>query len=45
MDKTSKSNPKEFLKSLKGKTVLVKTNTGVGYSGKLVCLDGYMVSV
>uniref|UniRef100_A0A7S3QND9 Sm domain-containing protein n=1 Tax=Dunaliella tertiolecta TaxID=3047 RepID=A0A7S3QND9_DUNTE len=34
--------PAEFLKAIKGKTVLVKLNSGVDYRGILACLDGYM---
>lgn len=34
--------PAEFLKAIKGQTVLVKLNSGVDYRGVLACLDGYM---
>lgn len=34
--------PSDFLKSIKGKPVLVKLNSGVDYRGILACLDGYM---
>ena len=45
MDKSTvnpRATPTGFLKSLKGRTVLVRLNTGVGYRGNLVCLDGFM---
>ncbi|KAI8112920.1 hypothetical protein M9434_004240 [Picochlorum sp. BPE23] len=35
-------SPTDFLKSIKGKTVLVKLNSGVDYKGILACLDGFM---
>ena len=35
-------NPSEFLKSVLGKPVLVKLNSGVDYRGILACLDGFM---
>lgn len=34
--------PADFLKSIKGKPVVVKLNSGVDYRGILACLDGYM---
>lgn len=34
--------PADFLKSIKGKAVVVKLNSGVDYRGILACLDGYM---
>jgi LSM domain len=34
--------PADFLKSIKGRRVLVKLNSGVDYRGILACLDGYM---
>ncbi|GBF89698.1 hypothetical protein Rsub_02868 [Raphidocelis subcapitata] len=34
--------PADFLKSIKGKPVIVKLNSGVDYRGVLACLDGYM---
>lgn len=34
--------PNDFLKSIRGKPVLVKLNSGVDYRGILACLDGYM---
>ncbi|PSC69016.1 U6 snRNA-associated Sm LSm6 [Micractinium conductrix] len=34
--------PADFLKSIKGKAVIVKLNSGVDYRGVLACLDGYM---
>jgi len=35
-------SPTDFLKSIKGKTVIVKLNSGVDYKGILACLDGFM---
>jgi U6 snRNA-associated Sm-like protein LSm6 len=35
-------SPADFLKSIKGKPVVVKLNSGVDYRGILACLDGYM---
>ncbi|VVB06292.1 unnamed protein product [Arabis nemorensis] len=34
--------PADFLKSIRGKDVVVKLNSGVDYRGILTCLDGYM---
>nr|BAH20395.1 AT2G43810 [Arabidopsis thaliana] len=34
--------PADFLKSIRGKPVVVKLNSGVDYRGILTCLDGYM---
>mmetsp|Transcript_41707 Transcript_41707/g.66981 ORF Transcript_41707/g.66981 Transcript_41707/m.66981 type:complete len:111 (-) Transcript_41707:111-443(-) len=34
--------PADFLKSIRGKQVVVKLNSGVDYRGILACLDGYM---
>jgi len=34
--------PADFLKSIKGRPVVVKLNSGVDYRGILACLDGYM---
>eukprot|EP00877_Chromochloris_zofingiensis_P010371 jgi/Chrzof1/5588/Cz16g08090.t1 len=34
--------PADFLKSIRGKPVVVKLNSGVDYRGILACLDGYM---
>ena len=34
--------PADFLKSIRGKSVVVKLNSGVDYRGILACLDGYM---
>lgn len=34
--------PAEFLKSIRGRPVVVKLNSGVDYRGILACLDGYM---
>ncbi|KAI8476714.1 MAG: hypothetical protein J3K34DRAFT_400208 [Monoraphidium minutum] len=34
--------PADFLKSIRGKPVIVKLNSGVDYRGVLACLDGYM---
>lgn len=38
----SARTPADFLKSIKGKPVVVKLNFGVDYRGILACLDGYM---
>jgi U6 snRNA-associated Sm-like protein LSm6 len=35
-------SPTDFLKSIRGKPVVVKLNSGVDYRGILACLDGYM---
>ena len=37
-----KQTPSDFLKQIIGRPVVVKLNSGVGYRGVLVCLDGYM---
>nr|POF23328.1 u6 snrna-associated sm-like protein lsm6 [Quercus suber] len=34
--------PGDFLKSICGRPVVVKLNSGVDYRGILACLDGYM---
>nr|AAM63434.1 U6 snRNA-associated Sm-like protein [Arabidopsis thaliana] len=34
--------PADFLKSIRGRPVIVKLNSGVDYRGTLTCLDGYM---
>lgn len=39
---SSAKTPSDFLKSIKGKPVIVKLNSGVDYRGILACLDGYM---
>ncbi|KAI7835597.1 U6 snRNA-associated Sm LSm6 [Chlorella sorokiniana] len=39
---SSAKTPADFLKSIKGKPVIVKLNSGVDYRGVLACLDGYM---
>ncbi|TRY72747.1 hypothetical protein TCAL_06716 [Tigriopus californicus] len=38
----TRQNPNEFLKSLLGRPVVVKLNSGVDYRGVLASLDGYM---
>lgn len=38
----SKKTPSDFLKSVLGRPVIVKLNSGVSYRGVLACLDGYM---
>ena len=38
----SRKNPTDFLKSVLGKPVVVKLNTGIDYRGVLACLDGFM---
>ncbi|XP_015929811.1 small nuclear ribonucleoprotein F [Parasteatoda tepidariorum] len=35
-------NPKPFLNSLTGKTVIIKLKWGMDYKGYLVSVDGYM---
>ncbi|KAI0988681.1 hypothetical protein GJ496_004383 [Pomphorhynchus laevis] len=37
-----KQVPSEFLRSIIGRPVVVKLNSGVDYRGVLLCLDGYM---
>jgi len=39
---SSKKTPSDFLKSVLGRPVIVKLNSGVSYRGILACLDGYM---
>ena len=41
-DVGSAKTPADFLKSIRGKSVVVKLNSGVDYRGILACLDGYM---
>ena len=41
-DAGAAKTPADFLKSIKGKQVVVKLNSGVDYRGVLSCLDGYM---
>ncbi|EEH54495.1 uncharacterized protein MICPUCDRAFT_19555 [Micromonas pusilla CCMP1545] len=41
-DAGAAKTPADFLKSIKGKQVVVKLNSGVDYRGVLACLDGYM---
>jgi len=36
------NNPSEFLKTVIGRPVTVKLNSGVCYKGVLACLDGFM---
>jgi U6 snRNA-associated Sm-like protein LSm6 len=38
----SKRSPSDFLKSVLGRPVRVKLNSGPEYRGVLACLDGYM---
>ncbi|KAM0947095.1 putative sm-like protein Lsm6/SmF [Dioscorea sansibarensis] len=38
----SVKTPADFLKSIRGRPVVVKLNSGVDYRGILACLDGYM---
>ncbi|KAJ8476351.1 hypothetical protein OPV22_020078 [Ensete ventricosum] len=38
----SAKTPSDFLKSIRGRPVVVKLNSGVDYRGILACLDGYM---
>eukprot|EP00938_MAST-03A_sp_MAST-3A-sp1_P005166 g5166.t1 len=37
-----KTTPSDFLKSVLGRPVVVKLNSGVNYKGVLACLDGFM---
>ncbi|KAJ6324986.1 hypothetical protein OIU76_012134 [Salix suchowensis] len=39
---TTAKTPADFLKSIRGRPVVVKLNSGVDYRGILACLDGYM---
>ena len=41
-DTGAAKTPADFLKSIRGKPVVVKLNSGVDYGGILACLDGYM---
>mmetsp|Transcript_11771 Transcript_11771/g.17266 ORF Transcript_11771/g.17266 Transcript_11771/m.17266 type:complete len:97 (-) Transcript_11771:300-590(-) len=38
----NKRSPSEFLKSVLGRPVKVRLNSGIEYRGVLACLDGYM---
>lgn len=38
----AKRSPSDFLKSVLGRPVRVKLNSGIEYRGVLACLDGYM---
>eukprot|EP00545_Synedropsis_sp_CCMP1620_P001948 CAMPEP_0119011750 /NCGR_PEP_ID=MMETSP1176-20130426/5867_1 /TAXON_ID=265551 /ORGANISM="Synedropsis recta cf, Strain CCMP1620" /LENGTH=100 /DNA_ID=CAMNT_0006964611 /DNA_START=39 /DNA_END=341 /DNA_ORIENTATION=- len=38
----NKRSPSDFLKSVLGRPVRVKLNSGIEYRGVLACLDGYM---
>ncbi|EIM22115.1 U6 snRNA-associated Sm-like protein LSm6 [Wallemia mellicola CBS 633.66] len=38
----TKGSPSAFLKAIVGKSVVVKLNSGLLYTGILQCLDGYM---
>mmetsp|Transcript_42589 Transcript_42589/g.117890 ORF Transcript_42589/g.117890 Transcript_42589/m.117890 type:complete len:81 (+) Transcript_42589:41-283(+) len=42
MSKSGSNNPSDFLKTVLGRPVVVKLNSGVDYRGVLACLDGYM---
>ena len=37
---SARQNPNDFLKTLLGRPVVVKLNSGVDYRGVLSCLDG-----
>ncbi|UZJ53548.1 hypothetical protein CBS101457_002868 [Exobasidium rhododendri] len=37
-----KGSPNDFLKTVIGKQVIVRLNSGVDYHGTLSCLDGFM---
>lgn len=39
---SSKRTPSDFLKSILGRPVVIKLNSGIVYRGILACLDGYM---
>ncbi|KAL3319952.1 U4/U6-U5 snRNP complex subunit lsm6 [Cichlidogyrus casuarinus] len=39
---THKQSPRDFLKQIIGRPVVVKLNIGVDYRGVLTSLDGYM---
>ncbi len=39
---SGRQNPNDFLKTLLGRPVVVKLNSGADYRGVLACLDGYM---
>eukprot|EP00041_Stephanoeca_diplocostata_P010901 m.174694 g.174694 ORF g.174694 m.174694 type:complete len:77 (-) comp18332_c0_seq2:1491-1721(-) len=39
---SAKTTPSDFLKTIIGRPVIVKLNSGVDYRGVLACLDGYM---
>jgi U6 snRNA-associated Sm-like protein LSm6 len=39
---TSSRTPADFLRSIRGKPVVVRLNSGADYRGILACLDGYM---
>uniref|UniRef100_A0A7S1BIP9 Sm domain-containing protein n=1 Tax=Corethron hystrix TaxID=216773 RepID=A0A7S1BIP9_9STRA len=40
--KDNKKSPSDFLKSVLGRPVSVRLNSGTDYRGVLACLDGYM---
>ncbi len=37
---SARQNPNDFLKTLLGRPVVVKLNSGADYRGVLACLDG-----
>ena len=39
---SSTKTPADFLKSIRGKPVVVKLSSGADFRGVLACLDGYM---
>jgi len=39
---SQKRSPSDFLKSVLGRPVIVRLNSGTEYRGVLACLDGYM---
>ena len=41
-DTGAAKTPADFRRSIRGKPVVVKLNSGVDYRGILACLDGYM---
>ena len=39
---SARQNPNDFLKTLLGRPVVVKLNSGADYRGVLACLDGWV---
>ena len=40
---SARQNPNDFLKTLLGRPVVVKLNSGADYRGVLACLDGWVL--